>query len=179
MSETPRTTLLTANRGAPASSSTAAGSPADSDLSFRVAALESDFSRLSQTLPSIQMPGTTSSSGFSAQPVQLSSTGSVPAQPQRLSSAGPESARQVQSDAAMLGQLQAQIDALKASKADKADLEGLQLRAAAMPAGTSIGNSKSGDSGTSVPMFLPTVNQVCAHTCRQDVCLWRYCTHFS
>lgn len=172
MSETPRTTLLTANRGAPASSSsTAASSPADSDLSNRVAALESDFSRLSQRLPSVQMPGATSSSGFSAQPVQLSSTGSEPAQPQRLSLAGPESAQRVQSDAAVLGQLQAQIDAMKITKADKADLEALQLRAAAMPAGASVGNSKSGDSGKSVSLLTLKLNQISMHTCRQNVCL--------
>lgn len=72
--------------------------------------------------------GTTGSAGIAGTAGSAGTAGLAPVQ-------------HVQTDAAVLGNLQNQIEELRRGKADKAGLEALQLRAAAHSAGASLGDS--------------------------------------
>ena len=116
---------LSTHAGGPTSSSSA-----ESDIADRLAALEAQLSQLRQ-------PDTFSSS----RSINSLGLGSLP------SLAGANSAQLVQSDSALkelLSQLQQQIDALMSSKANKADLDSLQLHAAILGGGSS-GNADAKD----------------------------------
>ena len=105
-------------------------SSAESDLVDRVAALEAQLSQLRQpdsffncSIPSLK---------------SIKSLGLV----SNPSLAGGNSAQLVQSDSALrecLSQLQQQIDALMSGKANKADLDSLQLHAAILGGGSNSG----------------------------------------
>ena len=110
----------------------AASSPAP-DLADRVAALEARLSGLRQ----IESP----------QGLRSSRSAGVGSSP---SSAGTASAQLLQSDSALkeqMSQLQQQIEALVSGKANKADVEALQLHAAVLGSGSSV--SAAGGSGGS------------------------------
>lgn len=106
------------------------GSSVDSDIAERVAALEAQLSQL--RLPvSGSLPGHDSQS------------------PAGVSSTQPEQAGSAQLTE-RLSQLQQQIEALTTNKANKADLEALQLRAAVLGnGGTGSGSGDSNGSGGS------------------------------
>ncbi len=108
------------------------GSTGDSDIAERVAALEIQLTQLRQPNPSI-----TSLKSLSRESV--SSAGLNPAEPMQINSA-------LLTD--RLNGLQQQIEALTAGKANKADLEALQLRAAVLGSGSS-GGSSGGSGGSS------------------------------
>ena len=100
-------------------------SSAESDLVDRVAALEAQLSQLRQpdSIPSLK---------------SIKSLGLV----SNPSLAGGNSAQLVQSDSALrecLSQLQQQIDVLMSGKANKADLDSLQLHAAILGGGSNSG----------------------------------------
>ena len=117
----------------PSSSPAAAsslGSSVDSDIAGRVAALEAQLSRL-------RLPVSGSSLGHDSQnPAEVSSTLREQAGSAQLTE--------------RLSQLQQQIEALTINKANKADLEALQLRAAVLGGGgTGSGSGDSNNSGGS------------------------------
>lgn len=130
---TRRTTTMAGSAFPPSALAAADGSSssADSDIAQRVASLESQLSQL--RLP---VSGITSRRSL-AQDSQ--------------SPAGPYSAQPMQSDSAQLSdrlsQLQQQIEALTTGKANKADLEAMQLHAAVFGSGS--GQTGSGSGGGS------------------------------
>ena len=109
------------------------GSSVDSDIAERVAALEAQLSQL-------RLPVSGSSLGHDSQ------------NPAGVSSTQPEQAGSAQLTE-RLSQLQQQIDALTINKANKADLEALQLRAAVLGgggtgSGSGVSNGSGGSSGS-------------------------------
>ena len=119
--------LPSSRPGGPTSSSSA-----ESDVADRVAALEAQLSQLRQ-------PETISS----LRSIKSLGIGS------NLSLAGGNQAQLVQSNSAVreqLSQLQQQIEALMSGKANKADLDSLQLHAAILGGGSSGGAVAKGDS---------------------------------
>lgn len=161
----------------PSSSHTAASTAPDSDLTGRLAALESEVSQLKHSsAPQIASSAAGSSAAGSSaagnsgadtpapgnSAAVNSAAGSLalsnPAPPkspslnsawvEQLSSTAGNSAQAMQTNAALLSSMQSEIEQLRSSKADKADLDALQLRAAIMPAASSSGSGKPGDTGT-------------------------------
>ena len=121
-----RRTTSNAALGAPPSSHVSvptSSSSSESDVADRLAALEAQLSQLRQ-------PDTISS----LKSIKSLGVGSNP------SLAGGNSVQLVQSDSALreqLSQLQQDVDALMSSKANKADLDSLQLHAAILGGGSS------------------------------------------